>query len=392
MAGYFPPSAVTRTPSLGFVGTCLGAECDARTYLNDGGSAFNVWTITISASSASTTHAVDIYRDLDPSVKSTITTLGGSTTTIAATNLRTAILADAYAYGIVSVTQASNVLTLTGRQSGEDFTVDNATNATPAESVSGAAAERVLPGRAMVRTGGAADKHVKGRMAISSAFTAQSWAYTIASMSAGRLRGYGTFAGVPFDSTVAFTSNNDTTVAALVTALDSAVGTLFGAGQSIEFTAASGVITAASDVAGSAWEFHIDISGATDATVALARTGGPDDPTYSLPAAFAGIAGFTPDMAPSTIDGTDTGARANSAVKVYRNDKSAVLVASSATATQGTGVWVDLTTGAGRGLMYTAASAASSRVPLWHPRYGWLATFSGDNDTGISGVLIHRAL
>ena len=394
-AYYFPMTsgAYPAQIPMGFAGTNKGVVW-TKTGVNDAAQAANVWTVTTVVTSSATLQSFDIYPDASPGSKVTISAYGGSTATISATNLKNALTTNPTAFGLVSVSQASGVLTLTCRSVGIDFTVDNASNVTPAEGTTAASAQRIAPGLALMRTGFDEGFSLeKVRKVATSAFTAQSVAIAVASMSAGRLRIVVEFAGVTYTSTVAYNASNDTTVSDLATALETIFNTGALAGNSIGWSAASGTLTGTVDDAGAVFTAVIDISGATGATQTTTWTGTPDDPTYSAPAAFAGLSMLDGSQTESSPGANDSAAAANARLPVACGGPGSTFVSVASIPTAGAGVWVDGSS-SDPGKIYFAGSASSSRVPLWHPYRGWAAVASGENDTTnlLAGVRVCYAI
>lgn len=395
-AFYFPmaTSAYPALDNAGFAGTTTGDVWN-KTCVNSGGQASNVWTVTTAVTSSATLQSFDIYPDASPGSKVTISAYGGSTATLSALALKTALEANPTAFGLVSVSAALGVLTLTGRTPGIDFTVDAAVNVTPSESTSAATAQRIAPGLALIRTGYDEVLQVeKVQKPVASLYTAMSAAITVASMSGGRLRIVVGFAGVTYESTVAYNASNNQTVADLATALETIFNTGALAGNSIGWSAASGVLTGTVDDAGAVFTAVIDIANATGATQTTVFNGTDVDPTYSLPATFAGISQFSGDQTESAPAANDSAAAPNSRLPVSCGGPGSTRVSVSAIPTANAGMWVDTSTST-PGTIYFAGSASSARVAVWAPNLGgWLASASGVNDTTnlLAGVRVVRAV
>jgi hypothetical protein len=396
-AGFFPPASLVAALALGAIGTVEG-QMDEKTIQNDGGSAAEVWTVTVGSTTSSTTHSFDIYPLGSPGSKQTVTYASAdSNTTNAATGLKEYFTDTTLtAYGLASVSQSTNVLTFTGRISGVAIVIDNASNVTLSNSTDAADAERVGPGLCMIRTGyDSTTNRTKGRKAVSSAFTAMSVAFAIANLSAAsELIATIRFAGRTINARAVFNSDSDTTVSDLATNIDTKMDAAFGTAQSVDASAASGTLTLASDVAGSVWYCDVQVINDTNATIARTDTGGPDDPAYSLPAAFVGISKFSSNMRPSTLGGIDAGVEPLEGVCVVTGGPGFVYVdLNSLTITSSDRPWVDLTTGSsGRAEFYDGASASSARVPLWHPDMGWMAAYVGKGGDGATAMRVLKTI
>jgi len=392
---YMPTSAAFfALAAIGVSGQRVG-DVWTQSVENDGGSAYEVWTVQASGTSAA---SFSIYPTLSSSQAVTISGAAAASATLVATNLETAFKANAVAFGLASVTRSTDTLTITGRGSGVALTIDGASNCSLSNTTDAAQAERVPAGIAIIRTGYDSTANTfKGRRAISSAFTAQSVAMTFASMSGGRLGVVITFAGVQVPVYVAFDTNNNTTVTNLKTAINTAMDATFPAGQSVVASDSGGVLTLTADVAGAVFNAVGDTAGATAATLATVWNGGSattapgyDNPTYSLPAAYIGTSLFSSGMIESSPGAADPAYPPAANMNVATGGPGIVAVPHTATApSYGAGAWVDCTTSsAGRGQYYFAGSASSSRVPLWMPGRGWLAIAAGSNDSTLGVAFI----
>ena len=360
---------------------------------NDGGSAYEVWTVQATGTSAA---SFDIYPANDTGQKVTISGAAAASATLVATNLKTALEANAVAFGLVSVSQVTDTLTLTGRDSGVVIVVDNGTNVTLVNATDAAQAERVPAGVAMMRTGrDDTGNTMKGRRAIYTAFTASTATITYASVAASGSAGVTIeYGGQTETIAVPYNTSNNQTVTDLVAAVEVRMNAVFPAGQSVAATNPSGgVMLLTADVAGNAFS-AVPVTTGTAAVVWAGSSGTTPDytnPTYSLPAAYLGTSMFESGMIESSPGAADPAVPPGGNVRIATGGPGYVSVpySSSTGPTFGAGAWVDATSSsAGRGQYYFAGSASSKRIPLYLPGRGWLAIASGDNDTtnGTAGL------
>jgi hypothetical protein len=394
-AFYFPMTggAYPSLAAAGFVGTTKG-EVWNKTCVNSGGQAANVRSVTTAVTTA-ITQSFDIYPTASPGSKVTISATGSTTATLSAYALIVAFESNPTAFGLATISQVAGVLTITGRSPGIAFTIDNLTNVTTALVTSAASAQRIAPGLGLIRTGYDEVLQIeKVQKPVASLYTAMSVGITIASMSGGRLRIVVQYAGITYPATVAYNTSNDQTVADLATALETIFNTGALAGNSIAWSAASGVLTGTVDDAGAVFTAVIDIANATGATQATIFNGTDVDPTYSLPASFAGVSQFDGAQTESSPGANDSAAAANARLPVSYGGPGSTYVSVSAIPTAGAGAWLDTAT-ATPGAIAFAGAASGSGVPLWAPNLGgWLMTASGENDTTnlLAGVRVHHAV
>lgn len=359
---------------------------------NDGGSAYEVWTVQASGTSAA---SFSIYPTLSSSQAVTISGAAAASATLVATNLETAFKANAVAFGLASVTRSTDTLTITGRGPGIALTIDGASNCTLSNTTDAAQAERVPAGVAIVRTGyDSTANQNKGRRATIGAFTASTCQITYASVIAGGEAGVTIdFGGNPQTISVLFDTNVNTTVTNLVAAVETRMNAVFPAGQSVAATNPSnGVMLLTADVAGAAFN-AVPITTGTAAVVwGASGDTTPDfmNPARSAPAAYIGTSLFSSGMIESSPGAADPAYPPGANMNVATGGPGDVPVPYTGTApTFNAGAWVDLTSSsAGRAQYYFAGSASSSRVPLYLPGRGWLAVASGVSDTTLGVAFI----
>lgn len=358
--------------------------------LNDGGSAYEVWTAQATGTSAA---SFDLYPANDPGQKVTISGAAAGTATLVATNLLTDFDGNAVAYGLMSASQVTDTLTLTGRTSGMAITLDNASNVTLVNSTDAASAERIPAGVAIMRTGSdATGNAVKGRRAIYTAFTAMAATCTYASVAAAGTAGMTVeYGGITRTVEVPYNTSNTQTVTDLYTALEAFWNAAFAAGQSVVFTNPSaGVIVVTADVAGAAFRADPFSTG----TASVSYNGDWNNPSYSLPACYIGTSCFESGVTTSAAAGQDPAVPAGGNVLVGSGGPGFVAGQYVGTAPSAFGqpLWVDATASdSGRGYYAIGASASSKRIPLYMPGRGWLAIVA-DIDAVSDGVVGVRNL
>lgn len=352
---------------------------------NDGGSAYEVWTVQASGTSAA---SFSIYPTLSSSQAVTISGAAAGTATLVATNLETAFKANAVAFGLASVTRSTDTLTITGRGPGIALTIDGATNCSLSNTTDAAQAERVPAGVAIVRTGyDSTGNQNKGRRATIGAFTASTCTITYASVISGGEAGVTIdFGGNPQTISVLYDTSNTQTVTNLVAAVETRMNAVFPAGQSVVATNPSaGVMLITADVAGGAFNAVPNTTGTAAAVWGASGDTTPDfmNPARSLPAAYLGTSLFSSGMIESSPGAADPAYPPGANMNVGTGGPGDIAVPHTATApTFGAGAWTDATSSsAGRGQYYFAGSASSSRVPLYLPGRGWLAVASGVSDS-----------
>jgi hypothetical protein len=385
---YYGPStgAFPTLLSLYIAGQIQG---DVSTYsiLNDGGSAYEIWTAQATGTSAA---SFDLYPANDPGQKVTISGAAAASATLVATNLLTDFDNNAVAYGLMSSSQLTDTLTLTGRTSGMAIVLDNASNVTLVNGTDAASAERVPAGVAMMRTGSdSVGNAVKGRRMVYTAYTALYATCTYASVGAGGVAGMTVeYGGITRTVEVPYNTSNTQTTTDLYTALETFWNAAFPAGQSVVFTNPSaGVIVATADVAGAA----IRVDAFSTGTAAVVWNGDAtlvapwNIPAYSGPAAYIGTSAFESGVTTSSAGGQDAAVPAGGNVRVgaFGPGFTPGLFTGTSPSVVGTGLWTDATgSDSGRGYYAIAALASSKRIPLYLPGRGWLAIVADVNAVG----------
>lgn len=362
----FANSARSKAP-LGLIGSCLrdyGAE--PITALNSNDILPEVWTTTVSGTTASQAYAFSITDDLTgETLYSFSDSVEASDTTAALQASRLAELWNNSAGSNYATLAASSaVLTMTGRQSTGAFTlVESDSNlSTPSNTQNWGEATAIRAGRLLIDESAAAEGIRRiCDVPLASDFTAQVMTLTITTASGAVYIGWVKVNGQTINwGPVAHSSDLDTTAAAIASAIETAVNAA-GAGYTVvaaSVGSSSGQITLTADVAGAEFDAWIEETTATGSTSATqAYTTGPSSAT-SLSRRLLGIAVRTDHMR-----ARQSGGDLDDLVPVYRSGqpvtvrrRGVFVVQSSQSPSPGDAVWVSVASGS-EGRVYTAGAA-----------------------------------
>jgi len=299
-------------------------------------------------------------------------TVGATTTTAAVAALLQAAFQNSAASGYAVASLSSSTITFTGRGTIQFALATGSTSSTSSGTythtnnvTTATVPPDVKVGRAVVLTTvGYQSGTPDIKAPVVADFTAQSWAWAIANLSASsELLARGTFAGIPFQARAIFDTDNNTTVAGLATALETVFNASpFTAGKSLVASAASGTLTVAADIAGNVFSMTVEAVTDTNVTIALTRTGTVGNPTYDF---MAKLIGFTASSSGTMPSGGYSGGVAvypgNSTAKICADGE---IVLFSTAPTAGLGIWIGLDT-TDPGAPYSAISGSTS--PVWCP-------------------------
>ena len=338
--------------------------------INIGGSAQQVATSTITATTASDPFQLDIY---DSSANLVVSVAGTTQSTVSdaagyATDVLSALQADEVASSIIAWSRAAGVLTQTTRAAGVSYDVNYTLPSSGAADFSDTTAagnpSALTPGRALLRSGVSRGGQKTGlRRAIVSAFSAQVKTFTYTSVASGdsvvtEVQMVGRDVG-PVRVVSAFDTNQTTTLSNHAAALETELNAIYGAGVGAVATSDATTVVITADIAGDEFTASSDVQGTGGGTVSPANTTGPSAAT-SLRRAFAGVCEWRPNLSVQTAGGIDGGYGADEAVPYCPYGQIPVYCAGSPV--QGAGLWVNLASGA-PGQFDATATAADS--PVW---------------------------
>ena len=277
-------------------------------------------------------------------------------------------------------------MTVTGIYPGVAFTLtegDSPTLTTLTNTQNAAQADTVPFGRAMISTGyetGYPDE--LGIIAKSSALSARVSTLTV-TYAAGEIYTVGlTIEGTRYEVNVAADTNDNTTAAAINTAINAMMPTTTVIG-----TAATNVVTLPPELAGQFFQDDPRLGSGTTARLVLADT--TNTPACDFNAAFAGISqavyGVETPVLPSSTTADNVSYPANHGVTAMTRGQ--MWVESTETITDKAPVYVELDgTGSAAGRFYTAASATRVRVDPDMLKWRRSAFAASDADVAVVAV------
>jgi phage tail sheath gpL-like len=342
-----------------------------------------VWTVDIDTATDTESYSILLA---EPS-RTIAIVAASSTDTLVAEQLKVAWNSDPIAGGVATATRLGSVVTLTGSYPGIAFAItegDNAAKMTTTNTQNAAVADTVPFGRAMVSTEFQTDYPDElGVIAKSTALSARVSTLTV-TYAVGEIYTVGiTVGGARYEVNVAADTNDDTTAAAINTALN-----LMLPAATVISSVATNVVTLTAELAGQYFEVDLGLVSGTTARLALADT--TNTPACDINKSIAGISLFTYDeegVALPSAASDDASYKANAGVNIMKQGQVWVEVDSGTTITAGDDVYIELDgTGSAAGRLYTANSA--TRTLLDPSLVSWKrAAFSGsDADIAVVSV------
>lgn len=317
----------------------------------------DVWTITVSA--ATNSHAYDISVN---GVTVSYTSDGSATQAEISAGLTAAIEASPLAFAICTVADGTGSLVLTGRFPGVAFTVSSSdSDLSVAHTTTAASADSIDFGDVVILSS-AADEATFVARADEAYLTAQVDTYTFSNTyAAGEvISAWVEIPGYPrATASVIAATDLDTSLAALSTALNTAIDALIGTSGAVTsaYTTSGNVLTLTAQQKGKA--FTSSVSATTNTYTKSTNTG-----ILDVTKVIAGIARdrFDARTSPTATVGTAITAYApNEGVQVVNQGRLWVKAASAPNSLS-SAVWLGLS-GSERGKLFTSAAASRVLVP-----------------------------
>jgi hypothetical protein len=379
-------SGVRNSLLMGKVGDLADSDLKAvRSFsgFNIAPQAKNVWTVTVDTATNGATYTISVEGR-------TITYVadGSTSTSEISAGLAAAIQADPLAYAACTVSDGGGTVVITGRVPGYALTVSESdAKLSLAETTSEDSADSIDFGDAVIFSSAAASNYFVAR-ADGAYLTTQVDTITFSNTySAGEvISAWVEVPGYPRATAAVIAATDlDTSLAALVTALNASIDALIGSSGAVTaaYTTSGNIITLTAQQAGKAFKASF-----TATTNTFTHTSTASNALTDAAKVFAGIAlrkvdVRTPETA--TVRQTLTSYAPNEGVAVANEAR--VIVASSANPNTLTdAVWLGLS-GSERGKLFTAAAASRVLLPPEKARWN-RPQRSGDTD-GIAVVSLN---
>jgi hypothetical protein len=345
----------------------FGPTVETVSAANDSGQAIQVSTLTVDSAVAST-----VYTWTFEGVEYTVTSpASGATVTTIAAQIVAEMQGSPVAGAAATFESAVGVVTITGLQPGQSFSLsDSDANLTSATVTSAASAGTVAFGRGLLRGDWDADDGIQfAKLPVSTALTAQVTTLTITYSANAVYNVIITVRGVTYPIPVLADTNSDTTATAIRAAINAAMPA-----STVIATGATNVVILTAEVAGQAFIVSATSQDPTDVAI-VATTAGTDlGGILGIPALF-GVSQRNAAVPYAEVDDTDAVYPANSVMSVVR--KGVIAVTYSTLPAIGDAVYLE-TSGASAGLFFTTGS--STRV--WLPPS--LARWQGQSDSTVT--------
>lgn len=344
------------------------------TAYNGVAAARNIWTNTITASSASTAFSITIRDAVTNALLATVSGTSGSGTGSAAAfaaDIVTAWQADEDASGLFSISRSTAALTVTARAAGKAYTIASSTSGVTSwvENTTEGVPSGIKPGRVIFQSGSV---HGQANVAAAAAaqFTAQVKTFTVAGASGDSYTPVISYNGQKYvGDAVEFNTDAATTATDLATE----VNAIMPAETVIATTSTADLILTA-EVEGA--EFEAWIISAVSGEIAGVYTTGPSAAT-SLRRASPAVTLYQPGLPELTLNQGDGGYRAYD--NVPRRYQGKVALYMSGTPTINQSLYVGMGSG-DEGNLYTSLSTNRVYAP-------WLRVVAAPDDVS-DGVYV----
>lgn len=348
-----------------------------RDLINANPQATDIWTLTITGG---TTAGSSVIATIAGQVITYTSQPGDTSTTILATSFAAFINGNPIVRGVAAATStgASAVVTITGIQPGQAFTVTAGTNTGSATHTQTAASAALVPY-------GVAVAYIPGSSTIDgpaqycglmtdSLFTAQVATVTVVYAANQEYTVTIGLNGKVVSAVALANTDSATTATDLATAINTAMDAAFTAGKSVVAAATSGgALTLTAEVLGFEFTVATGVLQNPTSNIALAYTTGPSISTSAVQA-FAGVSVFAVDQELTTVGGSSAGYPGNAGLRALQFGH--IGVANSDNVALGDKVYEELDhTSANAGLLFNATGDTRVLLPgqYWERNAGYAA-------------------